>query len=43
MNPGLEDIVKDNIEKKRLSFTSDLREGIDGTEVIFIAVGTPAG
>jgi UDPglucose 6-dehydrogenase len=41
--PGLENIVKDNIEKKRLSFSSDLGEGIDGTEVIFIAVGTPPG
>jgi len=41
--PGLEDIVKRNIEKKRLFFTTDLKEGIAGSEVIFIAVGTPPG
>jgi UDPglucose 6-dehydrogenase len=41
--PGLEDIVKRNVEKKRLFFTTDLKDGIDGSEVIFIAVGTPPG
>jgi UDPglucose 6-dehydrogenase len=41
--PGLEGMVKSNIEKKRLSFTTDLKDGIDGSEVIFIAVGTPPG
>ncbi|HEY5470697.1 MAG TPA: UDP-glucose/GDP-mannose dehydrogenase family protein [Bacteroidales bacterium] len=41
--PGLEDIVKRNVEKKRLFFTTDLKEGIVGAEVIFIAVGTPPG
>jgi UDPglucose 6-dehydrogenase len=41
--PGLEGIVRSNIEKKRLSFASDIKEGIDGSEVIFIAVGTPPG
>jgi UDPglucose 6-dehydrogenase len=41
--PGLEIMVRSNVEKKRLSFTSDLEKGIDGSEVIFIAVGTPPG
>jgi UDPglucose 6-dehydrogenase len=41
--PGLEGMVKCNIEKKRLSFSTDIKEGIEGTEVIFIAVGTPPG
>jgi UDPglucose 6-dehydrogenase len=41
--PGLESIVRSNIEKKRLSFSTDIKEGIDGSEVIFIAVGTPPG
>jgi len=41
--PGLENMIKRNIEKNRLIFTTDLREGIDGSEVIFIAVGTPPG
>ena len=41
--PGLEALVRSNIEKKRLSFTIDMKEGIEGSEVIFIAVGTPPG
>lgn len=41
--PGLENMVKSNIEKKRLSFASDIKDGIEGAEVIFIAVGTPPG
>ncbi len=41
--PGLEDMMRRNMEKKRLFFTSDLKEGIEGAEVIFIAVGTPPG
>ena len=41
--PGLESIVRSNIEKKRLSFSTDIKEGIEGSEVIFIAVGTPPG
>ncbi len=41
--PGLENMVKCNVEKKRLSFTTDINDGIDGSEVIFIAVGTPPG
>jgi UDPglucose 6-dehydrogenase len=41
--PGLKSIVRSNIEKKRLSFSTDIKEGIDGSEVIFIAVGTPPG
>ncbi len=41
--PGLEVIVRSNIEKKRLSFSTDLRDGIEGSEVIFVAVGTPPG
>ncbi len=41
--PGLENMVRCNVEKKRLSFTTDINDGIDGSEVIFIAVGTPPG
>ncbi len=41
--PGLEDIVKRNYEKKRLFFTTEINEGIEGSEVVFIAVGTPPG
>ncbi len=41
--PGLEAMIKRNVEKKRLFFTSDFGKGIEGAEVIFIAVGTPPG
>jgi UDPglucose 6-dehydrogenase len=41
--PGLEGMVRSNIEKKRLSFSTELEDGIEGSEVIFVAVGTPPG
>jgi len=41
--PGLENMIRRNVEKNRLIFTTNLKEGIDGSEVIFIAVGTPPG
>lgn len=41
--PGLDNIVSRNTAKKRLRFTTDLKEAIDNSEVIFIAVGTPPG
>jgi UDPglucose 6-dehydrogenase len=41
--PGLENMIRRNVEKKRLFFTSKIEKGIEGAEVIFIAVGTPPG
>lgn len=41
--PGLERLVKANVEQQRLRFTSDIAQAIDHAEVIFIAVGTPPG
>ena len=41
--PGLENMVRSNVEKKRLSFSTEIKDGIEGSEVIFIAVGTPPG
>jgi UDPglucose 6-dehydrogenase len=41
--PGLEWMVRSNVDKKRLSFTTNLKEAISGSEVVFIAVGTPPG
>ena len=41
--PGLETIVKRNLEKERLSFTTDLEEGLHESEAVFVAVGTPPG
>jgi UDPglucose 6-dehydrogenase len=39
--PGLEDLVRDNVSKNRLSFTTSTKEGVENSEVIFIAVPTP--
>ena len=39
--PGLEDIFKRNIEKERLSFTTDIKESLIDADAAFIAVGTP--
>jgi UDPglucose 6-dehydrogenase len=40
--PGLEEMVARNAADGRLSFTTDLAEGVRRSEIIFIAVGTPA-
>ena len=40
--PGLEALVKTNVERGRLTFTTDLAAGVTNTEAVFIAVGTPA-
>lgn len=41
--PGLGVMIKRNLEKGRLQFTTSIGEGIEFAEVIFIAVGTPPG
>jgi UDPglucose 6-dehydrogenase len=40
--PGLEALVKANVERGRLTFTKDLTSAVEGAEAVFIAVGTPA-
>ena len=40
--PGLEALVKANVDHGRLDFTTDLAAGIAGAEAVFIAVGTPS-
>ena len=39
--PGLEDMVKRNVEAGRLSFTTDIEESVHFGQIQFIAVGTP--
>ena len=39
--PGLEALVKKNVAAGRLSFTSSTAEGVEKSDVIFIAVPTP--
>ena len=40
--PGLAELVGSNVKAGRLTFTTDLAEGIAGAAAIFIAVGTPS-
>ena len=39
--PGLEDMVRKNIQAGRLNFTTDLGDVLDDVEIVFSAVGTP--
>jgi UDPglucose 6-dehydrogenase len=39
--PGLEELVKRNVQSKRLLFTLDYDPAIKSSDVVFIAVGTP--
>ena len=41
--PGLEVLFERNTKQGRLHFTTDLAEGIEGAEVIFLALPTPPG
>ena len=39
--PGLQELFGRNLEDGRLSFTTDLKEGVAGAEIIFLALPTP--
>lgn len=39
--PGLDDMVRENIDAGRLHFTTSLENGVKGADAVFIAVGTP--
>jgi UDPglucose 6-dehydrogenase len=39
--PGLEEMVKRNVSEGRLKFTTDIAEGVDHGQIVFIAVPTP--
>src|SRR5690606_33140579 len=39
--PGLEELMKKNIDQGRLFFTTNHQEGFSEAEVVYIAVGTP--
>ncbi len=40
--PGLEELLKEGLSKGKLDFTSDIREGVKFSDIIFICVGTPS-
>lgn len=40
--PGLDHLVGSNVAAGRLSFTTDLSEGVKDADAVFIAVGTPS-
>lgn len=39
--PGLSELVEANVREGRLSFTTDLAEGVTESQIVMIAVGTP--
>ncbi len=39
--PGLDDLVANNVKAGRLSFTTDLKQAVSRADVVFICVGTP--
>jgi len=41
--PGLEEMVRRNVQMGRLHFTTSYEEGVEDAEFVFIAVGTPSG
>ena len=40
--PGLKELLHKEVKKKRMSFTSSIKDAIQKSDVIFIAVGTPS-
>ena len=40
--PGLEELVEENVKAGRLAFTTDLAPAIANADAVFIAVGTPS-
>jgi UDPglucose 6-dehydrogenase len=41
--PGLKGLVERNVSAGRLSYTTSYTEGLEGSDFVFIAVGTPSG
>src|SRR3954469_9963347 len=39
--PGLEEVIYRNVSAKRLRFTGSIKDGVDNSQIIFIAVPPP--
>src|SRR3954454_20715483 len=39
--PGLEEVIHRNVAAQRLRFTGNIQEGVDNSQIVFIAVPTP--
>ena len=39
---GLKDVVAINVQNNNLSFTTNLNDAVNNSEIIFLAVGTPS-
>ena len=40
--PGLSELIKENIRSKRLFFSTNIKEALNKSDIIFICVGTPS-
>lgn len=40
--PGLEEVIHRNVSAHRLRFSSSIAEGVDKSQIVFIAVPTPS-
>lgn len=40
--PGLEQLISNNLQEKRIQFTTDSKQAVDVSDLLFIAVGTPS-
>lgn len=40
--PGLDDLIANNMKANRVKFTTDLKSAIEKSDLLFIAVGTPS-
>lgn len=41
--PGLSEMILDNLDNKRIDFTTNIRYALENSDIVFIAVGTPMG
>ncbi len=39
---GLQELLNKNVKENRLKFTTDLKYGVENSDIVFIAVGTPS-